>query len=59
MAAKRSYFESEVRVSGQEFQAVTAQEQPRRATMGLRSGAAAERSNPMSNELWMHGHRRA
>ena len=25
----------------------------------LRSGAAAERSNPTSKEWWLHGHRRA
>ena len=25
----------------------------------LRSGAVAERSNPMSKERWLHGHRRA
>ena len=58
-AAKRSYPTSEVRGSGQECQAVTAQEQPRRATQVRgqerlpggaaarpRSGVAAERSYP-------------
>ena len=42
-AAKRSYPTSEVRGSGQECQAATAQELPRGATPGPRSGAAAER----------------
>ena len=31
----------------------------RRATPRLRSGAVAERSNPMSKERRLHGHRRA
>ena len=39
---------SEVRGSGLECQAATAQEQPRGATLHLRSGAAAERSYPAS-----------
>ena len=45
-AAKRSYPTSEVRGSGRECQAATAQEWPRRATLRPRSGAAAERSYP-------------
>ena len=55
-----------VRGSGQECQAATAQERPRRATQVQgqgwrlggatprpRSGAAAERSNPTSKERWL------
>ena len=33
--------------------------QPGGANASLRSGAAAERSNPTSNERWLPGHRRA
>ena len=44
--AERSYPTSEVRGSGGECQAATAQERPRRATLCLRSGAAAGRSCP-------------
>ena len=33
--------------------------QPRGATTHLKSGEAAERSNPTSKELWLRGHRRA
>ena len=47
VAAKRSYPASEVRGSGREFQASTAQEQPRGATPRLRSGAVAGRRYPM------------
>ena len=48
VAAKRSYPTSEVRCSGWECQAATAQEWPRGATPRLRSGRAAERSYPES-----------
>ena len=34
-------------------------QRPRGATPEPRPGAAAERSNPMSKEQWLHGHRRA
>ena len=47
-AAERSYPTSEVRGSGLECQAATAQERPRGATLCPRSGAAAERSYPVS-----------
>ena len=47
-AAKRSYPTSEVRGSGRECQAETAQERQRRATPSPRSEAAAERSYPAS-----------
>ena len=47
-AAKRNYPTSEVRGSGQECQAATAQEWLRGATPRPRSGAAAGRSYPMS-----------
>ena len=57
--AKRSYPTSEVRGSGRECQAVTAQERPRGATLRPRPGAAAGRSNPTSKEQWLCGHRRA
>ena len=63
---------SEVRGSGPESHAVTAQERLRGATPRRRSGAmarrsyptpevrvVAERSNPTSKEWWLHGHRRA
>ena len=43
----------------QECQAATAQEQPRGAIPYPTSGVAAERSNPMSKEQWLHGPRRA
>ena len=56
----------------QEHQAAMVQEQlreayphprsgqwPREATLRLRSGVAAERSNPTSKEQWLHGCRRA
>ena len=46
--AKRSYPTSEVRGSGWECQAVTAQEWPRGATPHLRPGAAAGRNYPAS-----------
>ena len=46
MVARRSYPTSEVRGSGPECQAVTAQEQPRGATPDPRSGAAAGKSHP-------------
>ena len=46
--AKRSYPTSEVRGSGLECQAVTAQEQPRGATPHPRSGATAGRRYPAS-----------
>ena len=49
----------EVRGGGREGHAVTAQERPRGATPHLRSGAVAERSNPMSKERWLCGSRRA
>ena len=48
VAAKRSYPTSEVRGSGRECQAETAQKRPRGATLHLRSGGAAERSYPAS-----------
>ena len=44
---------SKVRGGGQECQAATVQEWPRGATPRLRSGAAAERSNPTSKEQWL------
>ena len=44
--AKRSYPTSEVRDSGREYQSVTAQERPRRATPHLRSGAATRGDTP-------------
>ena len=47
-AAKRSDPTSEVRGSGRECQAVTAQERPRGATLYPRSGAVAGRSYPTS-----------
>ena len=50
---------SEVRGSGLECQAVTAQEWLRGATPRPRSGAAAKRSNSKSKERWLRGHRRA
>ena len=46
--AAESYPTSEVRGSGLECQAVTAQEWPRGATVHPRSGAAAKRSYPAS-----------
>ena len=46
--AERSYPTSKVRGSGLEYQAVTAQEQLRGATLCLRSVAVAERSYPAS-----------
>ena len=49
----------EVRGGGREGHVVTAQERPRGATPHLRSGAVAERSNPMSKEQWLRGCRRA
>jgi len=48
----------QVRGSGRECQAVMAQERPRGDTPRPRSGAAAGRSNPMSKEWWLCGHRR-
>ena len=45
-AAKRSYPTSEVRGSGRECQAATAQEQPRGATPHPRSGVATRRATP-------------
>ena len=57
--AKRSYPTYEVRDSGREFKAATAQEQPRGATPRPRPGVVAERSNPMSKEQWLRGCRRA
>ena len=57
--AERTYPTSKVRGGGRECQAATAQERPRGATPRLRSGVAAERSNPTSKERWLHGRRRA
>ena len=57
--AERSYPTSEVRGSGQECQAATAQERPRGATPHPRSGAAAGRSYPTFKEWWLCGCRRA
>ena len=70
--AKRSYPTSEVRGSGQECQATTAQDWLRGATQCPRSGAAAGRSNPTPEARgsgwedqprilgsWLRGHRRA
>ena len=57
--AERSYPASEVRVSSQECQAATAQEQPRGAMPLQRPGAEAWRSYPMSKERWLCGGRRA
>ena len=48
MVAKRSYPTYEVRGSGQECQAATAQEWPRGATLHPRSGGAAKRTYPES-----------
>ena len=56
---RRSYPMPEVRGGGRKCQAATAQEQPRGATPRLRSGVAAERSNPKSKDLWLHGRTRA
>ena len=47
MSEKRSYPTSVVRGSSREYQAVTAQEQPRGVTPHPRSGAAAGRRYPM------------
>ena len=47
-AANRSYPTSEARGSSREYQTVTAQERPRGATPGPRSGGAAERRYPAS-----------
>ena len=58
-AAKRSYPTTEVRGSGRERQAATAQEQPSGPTLRPRSGAAAGRRNPTSKEWWLRGRRRA
>ena len=58
-AAKRSYPMSEVRTSGRECQAATAQEQLRGVIPHPRSGAAAGRNNPTSKEQWLCGQRRA
>ena len=70
--AKRSYPTSEVRGSGLDSQAATAQELPRGATLRPRTGATARRndlhprpgaeagrSNPTSKEWWLCGRRRA
>ena len=46
--AKRSYPTSEVRGSGREFQAATAQERPEKSYPSLRSEVAAGRSYPTS-----------
>ena len=48
MSEKRSYPTSVVRGSSREYQAVTAQEQPRGVTPHQRSGGTAERSYPAS-----------
>ena len=48
MSEKRSYPTSVVRGSSREYQAVTAQEQPRGVTLHQRSGGTAERSYPAS-----------
>ena len=48
MSKKRSYPTSVVRGSSREYQAVTAQEQPRGVTPHQRSGGTAERSYPAS-----------
>ena len=48
LSAAESYPTCEVRDSGPECQAVTAQERPGGATQHLRPGAAAERSYPAS-----------
>ena len=48
MAAKTSYSTSEVRGSGQEYQAVTVQEWPRGAILHPRSGPAVRRNYPLS-----------
>ena len=55
----RSYPTSELRGIRRECQAATAQELWRGATLRLRPGAAAWRSNPTSKERWLRGHRRA
>ena len=55
----RSYPTSELRGISRECQAATAQELWRGATLRLRPGAAAWRSNPTSKERWLCGHRRA
>ena len=49
-AAKRSYPTTKVRGNGQEYQTAMAQKQPRGATPRLRSGGAAERRYPVSEE---------
>ena len=55
----RSYPTPKVRGRDRECQAATAQEQPRGAIPYPTSGVAAERSNPMSKEQWLHRHRKA
>ena len=57
--AERSYPSPKVRGDNLECQTAMAQERPRGATPCLRSGAAAETSNPMSKEWRLHGCRRA
>ena len=54
-----NYPASEVRGGGRECQAVTGQQQPKRANPRLRPGLVVERSNPTSKEQWLLGHRRA
>ena len=57
--AERSYHSPKVKGSNRECQTATVQGRPRGATPRLRSGAAAEISNPMSKERRLHGRRRA
>ena len=57
--AERSYPSPKVKGDNRECQTATAQERPRGATPCLRSGAAAETSNPTSKERQLHGRRRA
>ena len=60
-AAERSYPTPEVRGRGRDKlpHARGQGQRPRQATPCQRSGAAAERSNPMSKEQRLRGHRRA
>ena len=57
MKTYKTYPTSEVTGRGLECQAAMAQERPRGATLHPRPGAAAGKSNPTSNERWLHGHR--
>ena len=57
--AERSYPSPKVRGGDPERQAARPQARPRGATTRLRSGAAAEKSNPKSKKWRLHRCRRA